>query len=110
MSLHDLHYGPLCGREPVAGQEAGASSPDRTASGLLPPGPGPAVRAASGRLDDQLGCALSILTDVGREIRRARSGPGLWPGPRRQARWVGRGSRVNGAPKARPAKRDAKHR
>jgi hypothetical protein len=28
-------------------------------------------------------------------------GPGLWPGPRRQARWAG-GSRVNGAPKARP--------
>jgi hypothetical protein len=23
--------------------------------------------------------------------RRARFGPGLWPGPRRQARWVGRG-------------------
>jgi len=27
----------------------------------------------------------------GREVRRARFGPGLWPGPRRQARWVGRG-------------------
>ena len=25
------------------------------------------------------------------EVRRARSGPGLWPGPRRQARWAGRG-------------------
>jgi hypothetical protein len=25
------------------------------------------------------------------EVRRARSGPGLWPGPCRQARWVGRG-------------------
>ena len=25
------------------------------------------------------------------------------PGPRRQARWAGRGSRVNGAPQARPA-------
>ena len=24
------------------------------------------------------------------QVRRARSGPGLWPGPRRQARWVGR--------------------
>jgi hypothetical protein len=33
-----------------------------------------------------------------REIRRARFGPGLWPGPRHQARWAGRGSRVNGAP------------
>jgi hypothetical protein len=32
----------------------------------------------------------------------ARIGPGLWPGPRRQARRVGRGSRVNGAPQARP--------
>ena len=36
------------------------------------------------------------------EVRRALVGPGLWPGPRRQARWVGRGSGVNGAPKARP--------
>ncbi len=26
-----------------------------------------------------------------------------WPGPRRQARWGGRGSGVNGTPKARPA-------
>ena len=25
------------------------------------------------------------------EVRRACFGPGLWPGPRRQARWVGRG-------------------
>ena len=24
------------------------------------------------------------------EVRRARFGPGLWPGPRRQARWAGR--------------------
>jgi hypothetical protein len=30
-------------------------------------------------------------------------GPGLWPGPCRQARWGGRGSGVNGAPQARPA-------
>ena len=36
------------------------------------------------------------------EVRRALVGPGLWPGPRRQIRWVGRGSGVNGAPKARP--------
>jgi hypothetical protein len=35
---------------------------------------------------------------VRREVRRARSGPGLWPGPRRQARWAGRGSRVKGLP------------
>ena len=28
------------------------------------------------------------------EIRRAPIGPGLWSGPRRQARWVGRGLRV----------------
>jgi hypothetical protein len=27
------------------------------------------------------------------EVRHARSGPGLWPGPRRQARWAGRGLR-----------------
>ena len=27
------------------------------------------------------------------EVRRAPIGPGLWPGPRRQARWVGRGLR-----------------
>ena len=44
------------------------------------------------------------------EVRRARIGPGLRPGPCRQARWAGRGSRVNGAPQARPAQRDAKHR
>jgi hypothetical protein len=31
------------------------------------------------------------------EVRRARSGPGLWPGPRRQARWVGRGLRGQGS-------------
>lgn len=31
------------------------------------------------------------------EVRRARSGPGLRPGPCRQARWGGRGSTVNGA-------------
>jgi hypothetical protein len=31
------------------------------------------------------------------EVRRVRFGPGLWPGPRRQARWAGRGSRVKGA-------------
>ena len=34
----------------------------------------------------------------------------LWPGPCRQACWAGRSSRVNGAPEARPAQRDAKHR
>ncbi len=38
-------------------------------------------------------------------VRRAPIGPGLWPGPRHQARWAGRGSRVNGAPQARPAQR-----
>jgi hypothetical protein len=27
------------------------------------------------------------------EVRRAPTGPGLWPGPRRQARWAGRGLR-----------------
>ena len=27
------------------------------------------------------------------EVRRARFGPGLWPGPRHQARWAGRGLR-----------------
>src|SRR5437763_13229578 len=27
------------------------------------------------------------------EVRRAPTGPGLWPSPRRQARWVGRGLR-----------------
>ena len=32
------------------------------------------------------------------EVRRAHSGPGLWPGPRRQARWAGRGSGVKGLP------------
>src|SRR5437773_10846126 len=35
--------------------------------------------------------------NLGREVRRAHFGPGLWPGPRRQARWADRGSRVNGA-------------
>jgi len=28
----------------------------------------------------------------------ARFGPGLWPGPRRQARWAGRGPRWRGQP------------
>jgi len=27
------------------------------------------------------------------QVCRARFGPGLWPGPRRQARWAGRGLR-----------------
>jgi hypothetical protein len=30
------------------------------------------------------------------EVRHAPFGPGLWPGPRRQARWVGSGSGVKG--------------
>ena len=30
------------------------------------------------------------------KVRRARFGPGLWPGPRCQARWAGRGSGVKG--------------
>jgi len=35
-----------------------------------------------------------------------RFGPGLWPGPRRQARWVGRGSGAQGrVPKIVSAKR-----
>jgi hypothetical protein len=33
---------------------------------------------------------LSLVV-IGRKGRRACSGPGLWPGPRRQARWAGRG-------------------
>jgi len=44
----------------------------------------------------------SLLTATSR-VSRAPLGPGLWPGPCRQARWGGRGSRVNGGPKARPA-------
>ena len=39
-----------------------------------------------------------LLHLLSREVRRARIGPGLRPGPCRQARWVGRGSRVNGGP------------
>jgi hypothetical protein len=38
------------------------------------------------------GLAFLIATGLA-EVRRARFGPGLWPGPRRQARWVGRGLR-----------------
>jgi hypothetical protein len=30
------------------------------------------------------------------KVRRARFGPGLWPGPRRQARWVRRDSGAQG--------------
>ncbi len=33
------------------------------------------------------------------QARRAPFGPGLWPGPRRQARWVGRGSARKGGPR-----------
>jgi hypothetical protein len=40
-------------------------------------------------------------SDLGGGLPRA-FGPGLRPGPRRQARWGGRGSGVNGAPEARP--------
>ena len=35
---------------------------------------------------------------------RVQVGPGLWPGPRRQARWAGRGSRVKVCPKGRDPK------
>jgi hypothetical protein len=35
---------------------------------------------------------LSVLVVVA-EVHRARLRPGLWPGPRRQARWVGSGLR-----------------
>ncbi len=56
------------------------------------------------------GCRLGCCTLPATQVCRALTGPGLWPGPRRQARWAGRGSRVNGAPQARPAQRDAKHR
>ena len=31
-----------------------------------------------------------------REVRRVPIGPGRWPGPRRQARWAGRGSGAQG--------------
>jgi hypothetical protein len=50
-----------------------------------------------------------LFTHVARSSR-ARSGPGLWPGPRRQARWGGRSPGSNGAAHARPAERDVKHR
>ena len=36
---------------------------------------------------------LSFYLLTSAEVRRARSGPGLWPGPRRHARWAGRGLR-----------------
>jgi hypothetical protein len=39
------------------------------------------------------------------EVRRARFGPGLWPGPRRQARWAGRGSGAQGSALAEQATR-----
>ena len=34
-----------------------------------------------------------LLQALSAKVRRAPIGPGLWPGPRRQARWVGRGLR-----------------
>jgi hypothetical protein len=43
---------------------------------------------------EQLGVSLEQMTVA--EVRRVRSGPGLWPGPRRQARWVARGSARKG--------------
>ena len=43
-------------------------------------------------------CSFPVLLIGPRwEVRCAPVGPGLWPGPCRQARWVGRGSGVNGA-------------
>jgi len=41
--------------------------------------------------------ACKVKPILGAEVRRAPLGPGLWPGPRRQARWAGRGSRVKDA-------------
>ena len=41
------------------------------------------------------------------KVCRAPVGPGLWPGPRRQARWGARGSAFNGAPKVLSAERKA---
>ena len=40
-----------------------------------------------------VGSSFRPLLSTGVTVRRALSGPGLWPGPRRQARWAGRGLR-----------------
>jgi hypothetical protein len=37
--------------------------------------------------------ACKVKPILGAEVRRAPFGPGLWPGPCRQARWAGRGSK-----------------
>ena len=43
-----------------------------------------------------LGLTLSFRYVLFVEVRRALLGPGLWPGPRRPARWGGRGLRGQG--------------
>src|SRR6266702_1827354 len=44
------------------------------------------------RLTLRVVCPSSALAELTwRQVRRAPIGPGLWPGPRRQARWAGRG-------------------
>jgi hypothetical protein len=42
---------------------------------------------------------------IGGDVRRTHFGPGLWPGPRRQARWAG--SRLQGQRRAEGAPRVA---
>ncbi len=53
----------------------------------------PGSKSANYRVDDRAlsGCEAGV--SVGSALWRfaARFGPGLWPGPRRQARWAGRG-------------------
>jgi hypothetical protein len=48
-------------------------------------------------MSDGAGCASrDHRRGMIREVRRAPFGPGFWPGPRRQARWAGRGLQCSG--------------
>jgi hypothetical protein len=49
-----------------------------------------------GRFNSAMRAPRADLADQQLEVRRALIGPGLWPGPRRQARRVGGGSARKG--------------
>ncbi len=66
------------------------------------------TRAITGGVDTHADVHVAAALDSIGGLLGVREFP--LPRPGRPACWAGRGSGVNGAPQARPAQRDAKHR
>jgi len=81
--------GPVCRRQP----QHACSARGRPGRGAEP------GESTGGPQVAQYAGVLALRADLRAEsqVRRARFGPGLWPGPRRQARRVGRGLRCSRA-------------